>query len=263
MSVKYIDNMKSSRGFHARWAELIGSYSFTISHAQVVVEDCVSRCPSHLPEPTQEELDMEKDWEADPPPHLDLEKLAIESAQLPVRPERICQMKGDSIRMNMMFDKEKIRVGWERPYEDDIHCQDRTEQLESTITELHQNIEEDPGTWVHDWGWTQTTNQPMSQKHHVNKVEIFYSEDESEDNEVEMFYSEDEMVLGAADNENDGESIDSVEEDRTSPKPMPRCSGRSWALTQQTLESHGQQLDFRITGHRDGFGTTQPHLPPE
>ena len=50
-----------------------------MSHAKVIVEDCVSRCPSHLPEPTQEELDMEKDWEPDPPPHLDLEKLAAQS----------------------------------------------------------------------------------------------------------------------------------------------------------------------------------------
>ena len=49
MSVKYIDTMKNSRGVHARWAELIGSYSY-----------CVSRCPSHLPEPTQAELDMEQ-----------------------------------------------------------------------------------------------------------------------------------------------------------------------------------------------------------
>ena len=38
MSVKYIDNMKTSRGVHTRWAELIGSYSFTISHARVIVE---------------------------------------------------------------------------------------------------------------------------------------------------------------------------------------------------------------------------------
>ena len=67
MSVKYIDTMKNSRGVHARWAELIGSYSFIITHAKVIVEDCVSRCPSHLPEPTQAELDMEKDWEPDPP----------------------------------------------------------------------------------------------------------------------------------------------------------------------------------------------------
>ena len=117
--MKYNDNMKNSRGVHARWAELIGSYSFTISHAKVIVEDCVSRCPSHLPKPTKEELDMKKDWEADPPPHLDLEKLALALAQLSVRPERICQMKGDSIRLNMMFNQEKVRVEWERPDEED------------------------------------------------------------------------------------------------------------------------------------------------
>ena len=93
---------------------------------------------------------MEKDWEADPPPHLDLEKLASETAQLSVWPERICQMKGDSIRMNMMFDQEKVRVEWERPDEEDKDRQDWAEQLDSTITELHQKIEEEPGTWDHD-----------------------------------------------------------------------------------------------------------------
>ena len=165
--------------------------------------------------------------------------------------------------MNMMFDKEKVRVGWGRPDEDDRHHQDWTEQLESTITELHKKIEEEPGTWVHDWGWTQTTNQPMSHKNHINEVKIFYSEDESEDDEVKIFYSEDERFLGAADDENDGESVDSEEEDQTSPKPIHRCSGRSWAPTQRTLKLHGQQWDFRRTGHRDGFGTTRPHLAPE
>ena len=53
--------MKNSRGVHARWAELIGSYYFSITHAKVIVEDCVFWCPSHLPEPTQAELDMDKD----------------------------------------------------------------------------------------------------------------------------------------------------------------------------------------------------------
>ena len=189
---------------------------------------------------------MEKDWEADPPPHLDLEKLASESAQLSVRPERICQIKGHSIQMNMMFDKEKVRVGWERPDEEDRYCQDWTGQLDSTITELYQKTEEEPGTWVHDWGWTQTTNQPMSQNNHINEAEIFYSEDESEDDKVEIFYSEDELVLGAAENDNENyeDPADSAEEERTSPKPMPRRSGRSWAPTQRALESHSQQWDF-------------------
>ena len=108
MSVKYIDNMKSSRGVHARWAELIGSYSFTITHARVIMELCV-QVPSHLPEPTQEELDMEKDWEADPPPHLDLEKLANKAAQLQVRPERICQIHEDAIQMNLVFNNGRLR----------------------------------------------------------------------------------------------------------------------------------------------------------
>ena len=64
--------------------EIIGSYSFSILHAKVIMEDCVSQCPRHLPEPTEEELALEKDWEADPPPHLNLEKLAEESAKLEV-----------------------------------------------------------------------------------------------------------------------------------------------------------------------------------
>ena len=67
MSVKYIYKMKNSRGVHARWAELIGSYYFIITHAKVIVEYCVSRCPSHLPEPTQAELDMEKRLGTRPP----------------------------------------------------------------------------------------------------------------------------------------------------------------------------------------------------
>ena len=76
MSVRYIKNMKTLRGVHARWAEIISSYSFMISHTKVVMEDCISRCPSHLHEPNEAKLAMEKDWEEDPPPHLDLEKLA-------------------------------------------------------------------------------------------------------------------------------------------------------------------------------------------
>ena len=240
MSVKYIDNMKNSRGVHARWAKLIGSYSFTISHAKVIVEDCVSRCPSHLPEPTQEELDMEKDWEADPPPQE-----------------------------------------WERPDEEDEDHQDWEGQLDSTITELHQKIEDEPGTWVHDWGWTKTTEQPLFQDNHIDNAEIFYSEDNdveifysedndveifySEDDDVEIFYSEDELVLGAVEDDNEsGEDPDNpTEEERTPSKPIPRRLGRSWAPTQQALGSHGQQWDFRGAGHREASGTTQRHLPPE
>ena len=84
----------------------------------------------------------------------------------------------------------------------------------------------------------------MSHKDHINKVKIFYSEDESEVDDVEISYSEDEKELGAADEEDDEESSNSEEEDQTPQKPEPRRSGRSWAPTQRTLESQGQQWDF-------------------
>ena len=138
MSVKYIDTMKNSRGVHARWAELIGSYSFSITHAKVIMEDCVSRCPSHLPEPTQAELDMEKDWEPDPPPHLDLEILAAKSAKLQVRPERICHLEGEQICMNMMFGPNEVRVSWERAELHEDKPPDWEEELNTTINALHQ-----------------------------------------------------------------------------------------------------------------------------
>ena len=196
MSVKYIDNMKSSRGVHARWAELIGSYSFTITHACVTVEDCVSRCPSHLPEPTQEELDMEKDWEDDPPPHLDLEKLANKAAQLQVRPERICQIQEDAIQVNLVFNNGKVEMGWERPEEDERYQQGGDERLEAMISELHQGTKEEPGIWVHDWDWTQAAERPTTQRDHAYEGEIFYSDDERETEDVKVAY--DERHLGAA-----------------------------------------------------------------
>ena len=161
MSVKYIDNMKSSRGVHARWAEMIGSYSFTITHARVVVEDCVSRCPSHLPEPTQKELDMEKDWEEDPPPHLDLEKLARQSAQLSTLPERICQAQEDEVQARLVVGGRKVRLEWERPERELEGNQDKEVQdIEQTISELHHQMSEEPGMWIHDWTWTRPAEYP-------------------------------------------------------------------------------------------------------
>ena len=58
---------------------------------------------------------MEKDWEPDPPPHLDLEKLAAQSAKLQIRPERICHMEEEKICMNLVFGLNEVQVGWERP----------------------------------------------------------------------------------------------------------------------------------------------------
>ena len=161
MSVKYIDNMKSSRGVHARWAETIGSYSFTITHTRVIVEDCVSRCPSHLPEPTQKELDMEKDWEEDPPPHLDLERLAKQSAQLPTLPERICQVQDDEVQVRVMVGGGTLELEWERLEQgQETNPDEEMQDMEQTISELHHQMSGEPGMWTHDWNWTQPAKHP-------------------------------------------------------------------------------------------------------
>ena len=105
------------------------------------MEDYVSQCPSHLPEPTQAELDIEKDWEPDPPPHLDLEILAAKSAELQVRPERICHMEGEQICMNMMFGPNEVQVSWERAELLDNEPPDWAGELSTTLNALHQGQE--------------------------------------------------------------------------------------------------------------------------
>ena len=232
MSVKYIDNMKSSRGVHARWAELIGSYSFTITHARVIVEDCVSRCPAHLPEPTQKELDMEKDWEEDPPPHLDLEKLANQSAQLQSRPERICQVQESVVQANLTFNKGKVGLGWEQPEREQEEGRANEEQdLEQMISELHHKTQEEPGMWTHNWEWTQATNRPSLTNNH-------------------------EGYLGAVD---DGETTD----DGSREQAGPRRSRRPWAPTRKALEAHGQQWETKGNKWQVETGAVPLRLPPE
>ena len=233
MSVKYIDNMKSSRGVHARWAETIGSYSFTITHARVVVEDCVSRCPSHLPEPTQEELDMEKDWEEDPPPHLDLEKLAKQSAQLSTRPERICQVQEDEVQARLVVGGRETRIEWERPEQELEGNQDKEVQdMEQTISELHHQMSDEPGMWIHDWKWTRPAEYLSGLTLHE---------------ETHLEAVEDEVPT-------DDETPDLVE---------PRRSRRAWAPTRKALEAHGQRLEAEKTRWRTNDGTTPVRLPPE
>ena len=175
MSMKYIDTMKNSRGVHARWAELIGSYSFTITHVKVTMEDCFSRCPSHLPEPTQEELDMEKDWEPDPPPNLNLEKLATQSAKLQVRPERICHLEEEQICMNMMFGTNKVWVSWERTEVPENETSDWEEELNATINELHQDPDGLPVNWENSWEWTQS-GEDYPRPCHGQDTMVYYSD---------------------------------------------------------------------------------------
>ena len=193
MSVKYIDNMKNSRGVHARWAELIGSYSFyDLTRESDRGRLCVSRCPSHLPEPTQEELDMEKDWEPDPPPHLDLEKLAAQSAQLQTRPERICHMEEEQICMNLVFGLNKVQVGWERPHTLETVSSDWEDELGINISELHHDREEVSIDWEQDWDWTHSgETHPYSCQ--IQDEEIYYSDPEIYYSDPEIYYSDPEI----------------------------------------------------------------------
>ena len=56
MSVKFIYGLKDLKGVFARWLTLIEEFSFVVLHAKVVVKDCISREPRHLPPPTQDDL---------------------------------------------------------------------------------------------------------------------------------------------------------------------------------------------------------------
>ena len=52
MSVKHIRTLKTMKGVYVRWSEIIEEFTFAVIHAKVVVEDCISREPQHLLEPS-------------------------------------------------------------------------------------------------------------------------------------------------------------------------------------------------------------------
>ena len=76
-----------------RWSEIIEEFTFAVIHAKVVVEDCNSRELRHLPEPTREDHLLERDYESDPEPSQDLEKMARAEATLTQREETLWQME--------------------------------------------------------------------------------------------------------------------------------------------------------------------------
>ena len=55
MSVKHIRMLKTMKGVYMCCLEIIEEFKFMVIHAKVVVEDCISREPQHLPEPTEED----------------------------------------------------------------------------------------------------------------------------------------------------------------------------------------------------------------
>ena len=70
------------KGVYVRWSELIEEFTCGVIHAKVTVEHCISREPSHLPEPTEEDQRLEQDYESDPEPRFDLEEIARREAAL-------------------------------------------------------------------------------------------------------------------------------------------------------------------------------------
>ena len=79
------------KGVYVSWSEIIEEFTFTVIHAKVVIEDCISREPRHFPEPTKEDLLLERDYKSDPEPSQDLEKLAKAEATLAQREETLWQ----------------------------------------------------------------------------------------------------------------------------------------------------------------------------
>ena len=127
---------------------------------------CVQMPQLTFREPTQKELDMEKDWEEDPPPHLDLERLANQSAQLPIQPERICQVQENEVQARLTVEGGKIGLEWEQLEGEQESNQDKEVQdMEQTISELHNQVSDEPGMWTHDWKWTQPINHPRQITH--------------------------------------------------------------------------------------------------
>ena len=69
MLVKYTHSFKTMHSVYICWAEIIEEFTFVMIHAKVTVEDCISRSLGHLQEPTPKNLEVEWDYEPDPPPH--------------------------------------------------------------------------------------------------------------------------------------------------------------------------------------------------
>ena len=93
MSVKHIRTLKTMKGDYVCWLEIIEEFTFAIIHAKVVVEDCISIEPQHLPEPMEEDHQLERDYKSDLELGKDLENLVKKKASLAQREETIWQIE--------------------------------------------------------------------------------------------------------------------------------------------------------------------------
>ena len=111
MSVKYICTLKTMKGVYVRWSEIIEEFTFTVIHAKVVVEDCISREPQHLQEPTREDYRLEREYESDPEPTYNLKTIAREEVSLAKRPEMMWQLEhGTELRRSTRVIKPTRRM---------------------------------------------------------------------------------------------------------------------------------------------------------
>ena len=90
------------------WSEIIEEFTFVVIYAKVIVEDCISREPRHLPEPTKEDRLLKRDYESDPEPAQDLETLAKAEAVLAQREETLWQI--EELRRNSRVVKPTKRM---------------------------------------------------------------------------------------------------------------------------------------------------------
>ena len=95
MSVKYIQTLKTMKGVNVRWSEIIKEFIFVVIHTKVIMEDCISRELRHLPEPTEDDLWLEQDYESDPEPMFDLEEIARREATLENRSQTMWHLDNE------------------------------------------------------------------------------------------------------------------------------------------------------------------------
>ena len=111
MSVKYIHTLKTMKGVYVRWSEITEEFTFAVIHAKVVVEDCISRDPRHLPGLTREDHQLEQEYESDPEPTQDLETIVRKEESQAKRLETMWQLEdGTELRRSTRVAKPTQRM---------------------------------------------------------------------------------------------------------------------------------------------------------
>ena len=81
------------KGVYVCWLEIFEGFTVVVIHAKVVVEDCISREARHLPNPTQEDHQLEQEYELDPKLEYNLEDISRKEASLSYRTKPIWEVE--------------------------------------------------------------------------------------------------------------------------------------------------------------------------